>query len=45
MGYGSGQLISFVQAMVNIGSVCVAQERASVVVLVSTISGETQVEV
>ena len=38
---GPGQLISFLQVLVDIGSVCVAQEG----VLVPTVSGETLVEV
>ena len=42
---GPSQLISFLQVMVYIGSVYVAQEGASVVVLVPTVSGETLVEV
>ena len=35
---GPGQLISFLQVMVYIGSVCVAQEGASAVVLVPTVT-------
>jgi hypothetical protein len=42
---GPGQLISFLQVMVYIGSVCVTLEGASAMVLVPTVSDETLVEV